>query len=668
MRRPIRRLGQCVLVIAVGIAMHQASAQGPAPSPLLSPPGAPPAATKTIETPAIPHALTRDDLAAFLDALIPSQLANRNMAGAVVGVVKDGEVLFTKGYGYADFANKKPVVAAETLFRPGSISKLFTATAVMQLVEQGKLDLDRDVNEYLDFKIPRTYPEPVTLRRILTHTAGFEETVKNLFVTDAGSVKPLRDYLIASMPVRIFAPGQVPSYSNWAITLAGYIVARVSAESFDDYIDAHILRPLRMEHSTFRQPLPANLAPAMSDGYIFAHDKPRPFEFVQAAPAGALSATADDMCRFMLALLGKGTLEGATILKPGTLEQMQSRQFEVHPALNALGLVFMQYDMNGFAAWGHGGDTICFHSDLWMVPDAQFGFFISYNSAAPKPGGGRGEVMRALFDRYFAAKVPPEAPLAPAAAQADARAVAGTYVGSRRSESTFLKVGAMLGQSTVSAAPDGTITVDTSKNARNQVKRWREIGPLLFHEIDGPEKLAFRRASDGRVTEMLTQPPIQEAQRVPWFANNHMTMPAIGGALAFLLLTAFLWPVAALVRRRYHHPLFEEKALRIAFVISRLVCIVIAIWLLVLIILGNRAGTDISLLGDGLNGALRVVHFLGWLIVVGMIWLLVAAVRFWSARAGGIWLRVHATVLALSAVALVWFMWQCHFLDASLRF
>src|SRR5205807_9027263 len=143
------------------------------------------------------------DFETFLDALIPSQLQNRNIPGAVVSVVKDGQVLFAKGYGYADFDAKKPVLADQTLFRPGSISKLFTATAVMQLVEQGKLDLDRDVNEYLDFAIPKTYPEPVTLRRLLTHTAGFEDTLKNLFVAHESDMKALRTYLVRSEERRV---------------------------------------------------------------------------------------------------------------------------------------------------------------------------------------------------------------------------------------------------------------------------------------------------------------------------------------------------------------------------------------------------------------------------------------------------------------------------------
>src|SRR5581483_3903114 len=173
------------------------------------------------------HEMTPDDVSAFLDGLMPQQLAKDDIAGAVISVVKDGKVIFAKGYGYSDVKAKTPVSADNTLFRPGSISKLFTWTAVMQQVEQGKLDLDRDVNDYLDFKIPAKFGKPITLRNIMTHTPGFEETIEELFVKDAKDLKPLGDYLKQHLPTRIYPPGSTPAYSNYATAMAGYIVQRV---------------------------------------------------------------------------------------------------------------------------------------------------------------------------------------------------------------------------------------------------------------------------------------------------------------------------------------------------------------------------------------------------------------------------------------------------------
>src|SRR5215831_8133727 len=434
-------------VLATALVISVASAQGPAPSPLISGPS-PPAANVPVITPQPGPApeLTKADFETFLDALIPSQLRNRNIAGAVVSVVKDGQVLFQKGYGYADVEANKPVLPDQSLFRPGSISKLFTATAVMQLVEQGKLDLDRDVNDYLDFTIPKTYPEPVTLRQLLTHTGGFQETLKNLFVAHENDIKPLRTYLVNEMPARIFPPGKIPSYSNYGFTLAGYIVERVSGEKFERYVENHILKPLGMNNSTFDQPLPAQLTPQMSKGYLSASKKPRDFEFVQAAPAGALTTTAADMTRFMLAFLQDGAVDGVSILKPETVREMQTRQFALHPMICGLGITFMEYWLDPVRAIGHGGDTVYFHSDMVLVPDAHVGYFISYNSFGKNVGGGRGEILRAFVNRYFPNPGEPKGNVDANTKKSDGRKVSGVYNGTRRGETTLLKLVALLDQ------------------------------------------------------------------------------------------------------------------------------------------------------------------------------------------------------------------------------
>jgi CubicO group peptidase (beta-lactamase class C family) len=613
------------------------------------------------------HELTKADLEAFLDALLPAQLSSRDMAGAVVSVVKDGQVLLAKGYGYADVAAKKLVVADQTLFRPGSISKVFTATAVMQLVEQGKLDLDRDVNDYLDFALPKTFPEPITLRRLLTHTAGFEETLKNLFVPSAKEMRPLRDYLTGALPARIFRPGTVPSYSNYGLTLAGYIVERASGEPFEKYIAAHILEPLRMEHSTFAQPLPPTLEKDMSQGYLAAAQGAKSFEFIAAAPAGALSTTGTDMTRLMLAFLANGTLEGGTILKPETVRAMEAHQFELHPALRALGFVLMEYSSGGPRIVGHAGDTIYFHSDMILIPAANVGLFISYNSAGSRFGGGRGEVIRAFLNRYYPDPQlsPPE--VDPKTAQADGRAVSGLYNTSRRSESTFLKISAILGQFAVRSDEKGILTLEGNKNLRGNLKRWREIGPLLYHEVDGPDLIAFRRNEQGAVTELWASPVTLE-QRVTGFASKTLILPLVGGSLALLLATVVLWPVAAIIRRRYARPLPLLPRDRFLFRLSRIVCI-LEIGFLVLVALPmSRIDTNISYLGDGLTPWLIASHLTGWLAAAGLIVLAMAALRFWRISDLGWWPRVHATLLLFASVIFISFACYSHLLSPSLKF
>ena len=252
-----------ILLLMIALCMGLV-AQAPTPTtpPAKGATGTPEASQKTTAP-----EMTAADVSAFLDGIMPQQLAREDVAGAVVLVIKDGKVLFTKGYGYACADKKTPVLPDGTLFRPGSVSKLFTWTAVMQLVEQGKLDLDRDVNDYLDFKIPAAYGKPITLRNIMTHTSGFEETVKDMWVGSTSDLIPIGDYVKAHVPARIFPPGVTPAYSNYATTVAGYIVQRVSGEVTSTTSSTIFLYPLGMQHSTFRQPLPANLKPMMSCGY-----------------------------------------------------------------------------------------------------------------------------------------------------------------------------------------------------------------------------------------------------------------------------------------------------------------------------------------------------------------------------------------------------------------
>src|SRR4030095_11161437 len=212
--------------------------------------------TRPVATPAaeIPPANTpparglrdRAELEAFMDGIMTAQLRDHHIAGATVSVVRDGALFFAKGYGSAGVKKQRPVSADSTMFRIGSISKLFTWTAVMQLVEQGEVDLNNDVNKKLHFKIPATFPEPITLTHVMTHTPGLEDDPRDLFTEDSSHITPMGKWLPAHMPKRVRPPGTYAAYSNWATAMAGYIVERVSGMPFDTYVDQNILEPLGM--------------------------------------------------------------------------------------------------------------------------------------------------------------------------------------------------------------------------------------------------------------------------------------------------------------------------------------------------------------------------------------------------------------------------------------
>ncbi len=386
-----------VLSFASAFAFAQApknAAPAPTTAPAALPAGAANAAVAA-------HPLEAADLEAFFDGILPLQLERGDIAGASVLVMKDGNVLMQKGYGYADVKTKKPVDPNATIFRLASISKLFTWVSVMQLQEQGKLDLDTDVNRYLDFQIKPAFNKPITLRNLMTHTGGFEETVDDVIVTDAKKAPALRDYLIANQPRRMFPPGEIPAYSNYGVGLASYIVQRVSGQPFEQYVHDHIFAPLGMTHSSFHQPLEKPLADLPSEGYRSNTSKPAVgFEIFNPVGAGGISSNASDMGRFGQALLNGGELEGKRILKPETLALMWTPQFRTSDQLPPLCMGFYQDWRNGLRWIGHEGDLIAFHSMFFVEPSQKIVLFVAYNSV----GGSRQprtEMIDFFSDRYF---------------------------------------------------------------------------------------------------------------------------------------------------------------------------------------------------------------------------------------------------------------------------
>jgi CubicO group peptidase (beta-lactamase class C family) len=641
------------LMLFSSIALGQVPPAPPTPTNIVNEP------LTTVRAASNVHELTARDVETFLDGIVPLQLEHEDVAGATVAVVKDGKQLFTKGYGYADVKNKKLVGAEETLFRAGSVSKLFTWTAVMQLVEQGKLDLGKDVNEYLDFKIPEAFGQPISLKNILTHTAGFEDQLKDFYATDKRSPN-LGDYLKTHIPKRIFAPGTTPAYSNYATMLAGYVVERVSGQPFNDYIQQNIFKPLGMTRSTFAQPLPPELAPLMSNGYVLASDEPKEFESNSLFPAGGLSSSAADMSKFMLAHLQEGRLGAAQILKPETTRLMHSRAFGLDPAANAMAYGFHEESRNGRRIIGHGGDTVYFHSDLHLIADAGVGFFVSYNSV------GRGEISTrtilwdAFLNRYFPA--PPFNSPTLNSAKNDAIAASGNYMSSRRSDS-LLKLVALGTQATVSANEDNTVSVSNMIDANGKPKRWREVAPMTFRDINGQDSLIFKPDRNGRM-QLIWPYPSVVYQRVGLWENSRILLPVAGLSLLTMLLTLLLGFVAWLVRRHYEQPL---KLTPLEWRLHWAVRIVFALNLFFFIM--TLSGFLLSrlkrheLFNDSAHIWIWLVQSIGVLGAIGTLVVFYNAIYTWTNKRYRIWGKLQATIFALACLGVLWLVFAGHLLS-----
>ena len=435
-----------------------------------------------------------EEMEAFVDGFVAGELEAYDVAGLTVAVVKDGQVFFAKGYGWADVDRQVRVEADKTLFRPGSVSKLFTWTAVMQLVEQGKLDLDADVNTYLtQLKIPATYPAPITLRHALTHTVGLEDGgIGYLMARSPQQIVPLARSLAQHVPARVrpvgtSGDGLSSSYSNWATSLAGLIVANVSRVSFEDYVEANILRPLGMESSTFKEPLPQALEKRMSVGYTFEAGafKPQGYEFIaNFGPAGSMAATATDMARFMIAHLQEGAGGDARILKrrrPASCtraSQPSPRGRRIRPGLHTT-------YVNGRRLIGHGGDTNYFHSELARLEKEGVGCFASVNT------GGKAALvprhfLRAFMNHYFPARLPAVKP--PDDFGARAAKYAGRYGALRHSYTRFEKVFGLLGGAAVAPTAKNTLVIP---DLFGDSAQYAEVAPAVFREVGGDRTVAF---------------------------------------------------------------------------------------------------------------------------------------------------------------------------------
>lgn len=597
--------------------------------------------------------LEAGDLNAFLDGLVPQAIAGGDIAGGVVVVVKDGQILAQRGYGYSDVEAKTPVDPRRTLFRPGSVSKLFTWTAVMQQVERGRLDLDSDVNRYLDFKIPDHDGKPVTLRQIMKHTAGFEEQAKGIISFKGEDVRSFEQLLKQWVPERVFAPGSTPAYSNYATSLAGYIVQRVSGQPFDDYIERNIFKPLNMTNSTFRQPLPERFAPMMSKGYKQGSGKPTGFEFVGPAPAGSLSATGEDMARFMIAHLQNG----GAILQPRTAHLMhRGATTRPIPGLNGMELGFYESDINGREVISHGGDTVAFHSTLHLFPGEGVGIFASFNSSGRN--GAVSDLRSALFQRFAGRYFPgpkDNRRVDPQTAADHARMMQGVFANSRGSQSSFLNLGSLLGQVKVGVGKDGELVLPFANGFNGQPRRWVEIEPFVWSDLDSHERLAAV-VENGKVVRfsLSSLAPIMVFDRVPWYKSSAWLVPLVVAGFIALLLTALVWPAAALVRRRYGAKLgLEGRELRV-YRLSRIAAAVTVAtlvgWFLVIgVLLGDIANLNASM--DPLLWFLQIlslIAFVGGLAAMLLnLWTVWTGKRRWPAR-------VWSLVLVVASAAMLW--------------
>jgi CubicO group peptidase (beta-lactamase class C family) len=481
-----------------------------------------------------------ETLPALIDATVPKLLEQQHIAGTAVAVVHDGRVVLLRGYGRARLNPDVPVDPERTLFRVGSITKTFTGVAALHLVDDGRLDLHQDIRAYVP-EVPMRYG--ATTHQLLTHTAGFGERFAGGY-TDAAHLVPLAEHLRLNPPAQDIRPGRAYSYSNYNTALAGRVVEARSGTTFERYMADHVFAPLRMTHSTVQQPPPPQLAESLARGYrwIGGRLEPLDYRYTNTGPSGALATTAADMGRFMLAMLGDGSLDGRRVLSADSVRAIGAPQYTPDPRIPATGYGLVHLAWHGHEFLYKDGTLDDQHGSLLLMPDDGLGIFVASNSIP-----GLGDFLYAPMMTHLYGTADP--PLAPVTSRPDARDRAARFAGSYRdfhhTRNDMSRIRALMPmiQSRVSVAADGALEWHGH--------RWLEVEPSVFRREDAEDYLVFRSGEDGSVVDMHTASGSYE--RIGWQEQT-----AFHGVLLVACVAAFVayagFRLVSLLRRRPSTP------------------------------------------------------------------------------------------------------------------
>jgi CubicO group peptidase (beta-lactamase class C family) len=487
-----------------------------------------------------PIHIDRAEFEAFLDEFIASRMEREHVPGVVFYMVQDGEEFLAKGYGYADLERNIPMDPRATVLAVGSLTKLFTATACMQLVEQGKLDLFADVNDYLSaFTIDRSYDQPITLATLLEHTDGFDVVHIGVAARGPNDLMPLEHYLARRLPPRVRQPGMSAVYGEHGMALAGYLVEIAAGMPYVEYMRTQLLDVVGMKRSDFQ--LRPDMRSNVCVAYLRAGDRQLPVVPEHAyhiVPAAGLYTTAEDLGRFMIAHLERGKVGGARVLSETTADLMCQQKFGVHPLLSAWSYGFHTRMHAGEFCIEHGGMSLRTICQLLIMPERRVGFAIAGNSLSMQL---HKEFLSAFLKRYFGDRndAPPFDPLA--SGVIDPLHFEGWYEAMHRSYSSLERLNDISRQTRVEVTSPTTLT---TRSTHDDVVKWFRIAPTVYESEDGEARMAFVHDRNDNVVGLLNGP--HECARLAWWA----TVPfqrGLFGALAIVFLTGLAAPALGAV-------------------------------------------------------------------------------------------------------------------------
>ncbi len=601
-------------------------------------------------------------LEAWMDGMVTAQLDAYDVAGATVAVVKGGQTILLKGYGYADADARKPVDPNATLFRIASVSKLFVWLSVMQLVDQGKIDLNADVNSYLsDVNVPERFGSHVTMKHLLTHTAGFEDQVIGLFARDASAMRPLGEVLRDELPARVRQPGNIASYSNHGTGLAMHVVEQITGQDWQTYIQSNILDPLGMSATVLAQPIPADREADLSKGYVFEGQRfvDKPFEFVPLGPVGGISTTAADAAKFMTMFLHKGELNGARVLGEAAADTMQSELHRMARTMNPMDHGIIDSSQHGVRIVGHDGDTIYFHTLFALFPEHDAGLFISYNSSR---GGEARAVLLDRFVRRFFSPGEPEKPVPLDGFEDRAARYTGAYRVNRYSHKSFAKLGAAFTPVNVSYDGNGALKVSMLGN-----RRWIEVEPNTFQDEHSDDRLVFIEDGKGKITHFgFAAAPIFAFERIGPLGTPELHMILLAFTVVSCAVAVIAWPLAAFIRWRHGVIVSRQHVIPRAARALGWVTTAVVLVFLVMFLGGVQDPNEVAF---GMPAGFEILLSLPLAIALLALIMALTCFHLWSQRRGRFVWRVVYTILTLALLISAWqaFYWNLTILQ-NLRF
>jgi CubicO group peptidase (beta-lactamase class C family) len=605
---------------------------------------------------------------AFLDAYLAEQMKAHHIPGVVFTMVKDGQVFFSKGYGYADLEAQTPIDPETTVLTTASLAKAFTAVGVLQLYEQGIIDLNADIRPYFtDFQLDTNFPEPVTFANLLTHTDGFETRLIGVLGRSEDDLPPLGELLEIYMPSQIYPPGQYLTYSDFAANLAGYLTAKLSGTSFEQYMADNIFAPLGMADSTLDVHLPETLRVGLAPGYEFQDGQYErmPFFHIRYGPSGGLRTTAADINRFMLALLGGGQVQGARILDQATTQLMFTQQFAPHPRMGGISYGFFEHLENGQQVFLRDGDGIGTRSRVVLFPEQDLGFFISYNSG---DSNLRLDIISAFLDHYYPV-AGSSVPVPMAGYQDRVRPYTGTYRILHADTTTFAKSMYFFAQLIeVRASEEGYLIVEPisggdSFGGFEGPSLWVEVEPLYFARVDGKGRLAFVQDEGGTITHMVSGQGYHGIfSKLHWYETRkfHTVLIALV-ALMLISMVVFafvIWPLGALIRKLGKRPVQDRASLGAvaaqlwAGIAGGMLLVFTLRAIGVLYVAGAVAGMPNFVWGVSRDmvGALNSMYVPAILALALPVFTALAWIRGWWKGSA----RVHYTLVTLAVFAGIW--------------